>query len=842
MRKKRKKHAAAPSPRVAAPAPESALADLEAGRFREAISAYKTLVTQDPALSERLAEAYEGRARQLASKGMPKEALAMWENRALVGDAPVRLDHFTLLIRLGRLEEVLQLYRHPSLGRDAGLLGAMRAHLAARYLGGSQEFRDRLAAADPVRVDGQAASRALMAYCGGDDQGVTEALASIPFRSPYRDFAQILKALVRVAEAPEAAAEQLARIDPDSPFAGLASAARLALAPEHELTGCLRGVEAAARELVFALRGWPPERSSLWRELSTLGDEPSPKALTGIVQRHRQVLGEDWSRRALLKLMFQANLSGRARLMALRPTPSESLLLQAWQREEDEDPWDIMEGWERYAGTIVKEVKPRPGSDASLALAQVLRRGDRLMGTLDPQRAHGEGSGQLAQAAASQLELSLVYDPDDRGTYLRLIDHYRGTGALKESRRLLKQAQARWSADKPLLIAAMETALAGGAFKKAAGLGREILAVDPINTGVRERLVDAHLAHARKSLRGGRGDLATKALDEAVEWARGERMGDKLELLRGFVTMAEDEPAGLGRLRSLAERLGNGLAARLTLGAEAAQSGFATPALFAGLGWSKSPKVETDDLLDFLARLRAFQDGRVELPGPLLDSFSSSLKSAARLELERGQLETACETLARAGMHKARLGFARAALRRFPGEPVFELHAFEARHGDYGYLGIQEREIERLEQAEQRAREAGDMRLAIRLEEALDRVWDANEPPGATFLDGPPGGDIGALFAQMVGILGVEGVLEMIKGPGPLANALREVQRDLGAAAFRGLLESIARSPADFAGFPFPGPMMPSSPKSGRSSPRTGKGKGKRATPLDPDRFDLDLF
>jgi len=325
-----------------------------------------------------------------------------------------------------------------------------------------------------------------------------------------------------------------------------------------------------------------------------------------------------------------------------------------------------------------------------------------------------------------------------------------------------------------------------------------------------------------------------------VEWARGERMGDKLELLRGFVNLAEDEPAGLGRLRSLAERLGNGLAARLTLGAEAAQSGFATPALFARLGWSKPPKVETDDLLDFLARLRALQDGGVELPGPLLDSFSSSLKSAARLELEHGQLESACETLARAGMHKARLGFARAALRRFPGEPVFELHAFEARHREHGYLGIQEREIERLEEAEQRAREAGDIRLAIRLEEALDRVWETNEPPGPTFLDGPPGGDVGALFAQMVGMLGVEGVLELIKGSGPMADALREVQRELGAAAFRSLLESIAGSLDDFAGLPFPGPMMPSSPESRRSSPR--KGKGKRATPLDPDQLDLDLF
>jgi len=839
MRKKRKKHLAVPSGRAPTPTRETALADLKVGRFREAISAYKALVKQDPALNEGLAAAYEGRARQLAAKGMDKEALVMWENRALLGDVPVRCEHLGLLIRLGRIDRALELYRHPSVARDAALLSSVRVYLAARYLAGSDEIGGRLAADDPVLVDGRVASRALTAYCSGDDPMLTEALGSIPFRSPYRDFAQILKALARLAEAPQEAARQLARIDQDSPFAGLACAAALALLPERELPGRLRGMEPAARELVFALRGWSPERCDLWRELSTLGDTPSLKALAGVVQRHSRALGPDWSRRAQLRLTFQSAPSGTGRLSALRPTVSESLLLQAWQREEEKDPWYIFEGWDLYAGPIIEDLKPPPGSEAALALALVLRRADRLMGILNPQRPRGQGSSELTRMAALQLESSLVYDPDDRDIYLRLIDHYRGTGMLNESRRLLKQAQARWPADKPLLIAAMETALAGGAFKKAAGIGREILSVDPINTGVRERLVDAHLAHARKNLCGRRADLAAKALVEAGEWVRGERMDDKVELLRGFVVLAENEAEGLSRLRSVAERLGNGLAARLTLGVEAAQSGVSVPTLFAGLGWSSPPQVRPDDLLDFLARLRAFQDAGVELPHRFLESLSAPLQSAARLELDRGQLESACETLARAAMHKARFGFARAALRRYPGEPVFELHLFEAKHSDQGYLGVEEREIERLEDAEQRAREAGDMRLAVRLGELLDRIGEMG-PSAEPMLPGGPGGaSPGALFAEMVGMLGVEGVLAMVKGPGPLAEALREIQRELGAAGLRSLLEAIAANPAEFGALPFPGPdMRPAEPR--RSSPRKRKHKG--AVPPDPDQFDLDIF
>ncbi len=538
--------------------------------------------------------------------------------------------------------------------------------------------------------------------------------------------------------------------------------------------------------------------------------------------------------------MFQAARSGTRRLPGLRLTPSESGLLQAWQREEERDPWDILEGWEHYAGPIIEDLKPRPGTDAALALALVLRRADRLLGILEPQRAHGEGSDELTRLAASQLESSLAYDPDDRETWLRLIDHYRRTGKLNESRRLLRHARAHWPADKPVLIAAMETALAGGAFKKAAGIGREILLVDPINTGVRERLVDAHVAHARKSLRSGRTDLAAKALDEAGEWVRGERMGDKVELLRGFVVLVESEAEGLERLRSLAERLGNGLAARLTLGVEAAQSGVSTQELFAGLGWSKPPQVRPDDLLGFLARLRAYQDAGVALPSRLLDGFSAPLQSAARLELERGQLESACETLARADMHKARLGFARGALRRYPGEPLFELHLFEAKHAERGYLGIEEREIERLEDAERRAREAGDMRLAVRLEEVLERVWEVSHPPEPWLPHGPGEAGPAALFAKMVEMLGVEGVLAIMNAGGPIAEAFREIQRDLGPARFRALLEAVDADPAAFAGFPFPGLAMPPLDEPRRSSARKRKGKGQQ--PPDLEQFDLDPF
>ncbi len=51
-----------------------------------------------------LAAAYAGRARELAAKGMPKEAIILWENRALVApQLPPELDYCALLLRQGKV-------------------------------------------------------------------------------------------------------------------------------------------------------------------------------------------------------------------------------------------------------------------------------------------------------------------------------------------------------------------------------------------------------------------------------------------------------------------------------------------------------------------------------------------------------------------------------------------------------------------------------------------------------------------------------------------------------------------------------------------------------------------
>lgn len=188
MSTKNKRRATRDNPRPATLSVEAlankAQAVLIGGNFRDAINDYKLLLKQEPRPDWRdgLAAAYAGRARELAAKGMLKEALVMWENRAALDPAlPMDADQCMLLARLGRLEALLARLADPK--TPEATAERVRALLAARILGGDRSLMDRIAPEDPLRRHAEAARESLDAYCAGDDERARAALGRLPFPS-----------------------------------------------------------------------------------------------------------------------------------------------------------------------------------------------------------------------------------------------------------------------------------------------------------------------------------------------------------------------------------------------------------------------------------------------------------------------------------------------------------------------------------------------------------------------------------------------------------------------------------------------------------------------------------
>ena len=708
---------------------------------------------------------------------------------------------------------------------------------------------ERLPADDPVVLHAAPARAALASYCSGDDTALNAALTGIPFRSPYRDWVQIIKALQRLPNRPEEAIKLLARVGKESAFFHLRRAADLAVLPEASFLAAISEVGKSTIRFACALRGWPPERIRMWEELERLGADPKIETLLRFMNRHRAALGSDWVRRRGLRILikgYPAGLKGLTSAGTHRVSTEESLLLAAWHAEHREDLWDGQECWERYARYLINE-ESSAGDDGTrkLRIALALRRCDRVNDILSGVTPSADPA-DLDQLVAVQLEESLSWDPGDRDTYLRLIQYYRRGKLLKHVRRLLGQAIERWPGDMKVLEAALDTAIDAGAFKKAAGLARDVLALDPINSGVRTRLVEAHLAHARKQVIKGRPDLAHKELTAAGEWARGGHALNQIDLTAGLIALIEDTKAGAPALRDMVERLGGGLASILELALAGDALKIPSQKLFKMIGLNKPSTAGRDDLLATLARLRTHLDTGCKLSGELTTFITKALGGAPWVSLSRSESEAACDTLRRCRLHKVRLRVARAALKRWKDEPVFEFHAFEAKY-PRGFSGRSDNDIYRLEIAHDRAREAGDTRTAVRINEILAGLSPLSMGPVP--LGPPPAGDSFptvdvAAISMVIETLGLDQALNMLDVPPEIRRDLKDMSRRLGNTEvaealvsfiemFSGFIEAEAAPPV-----PRPPPRRGPVPKREKSQRQTAD-----SSDLDNDHPDqLDLF
>ena len=855
--RKRKPRAGSAGQALSAQALEQRARDaLAQGHWRDAIAGFKELLKQSarPDWQAALADAYAGRAGELTAKGMLKEALAMWENRAALGaDLPMAPAHAELLMRLGRPEAVVELLAGGGSTLPADQQQRLRAKLAARVLAGDRALLERLADDDPVRGHADAALDAFAAYCDADDDALRAALARIPFRSPYRDWAQLLKALVRQAEAPAEAQALLARIDDDSPFAPLKRAAALSLGPEAALLAAAQGASEPELRVACALRGWPPARVAVLQELRSLGADPLPKALIRLLHRHAKFIGPDWVRRMSLALLAQADAGAIHWLRevgAARPNRWEQALISAWRAEQGQDPWEIQWQWRHCAELIESGAVGDKDPDRDLRIALLLRRADAVIDLLGESKRDG-GLYELTYSAAEDLEQSLRWDPDDQRTYLRLIGWYRHIKDLKSARRVLEQAQGRWPEAMPVLEAAMDIALDGGAFKKAAGLARRILAIDPINTGVRRRLVDAHLAHARKQAVKRRFDLARKELTAAIDWARDEPTRERLGLCLALVGLGDGDEDVTTTLRERYVKQATGLRDRVELLLAADGLNMRQSYLTRQLGLKRPKLAGRDDLVASLARLRRALEHEEQLGHDTNQTLTQALAKAPWRALSRTELETACDTLDRLELDKVRERAATEALKQWPGEPVFELHRFEGKYPT-GFDYRQMVDLDRLEAALDRARADGDMRTATRIERMLPLIptmggFPRRFPPVSVLMDdedddfddiglGEADGELEALI-DAARILGLEPALEAMGAPREVIRTAKEMERELGP---EGALEMFSIFVEQIGGLDLPvGLPSPPRPLPRRKPPKPAK-KPAAPKPRDDDDDDDD--
>ena len=845
-------------------------AALAAGRFKDAVAAGKALLkgasgADEATARERLARAYAGRAGQLADKDMFVEALAILEQReSACGAPPPAAEQLSWTLRAGRPERAAALLAEhaPALERS-GELPALRERLAARVLGGDEALLGWLDPDEPLRRDHPAAEALLQAFCADDDAAFGVAAKRLPWRSPYRGFRQLLEAWRRHAGAPDAAAAALERIAPDSPFGALAKRLQRLLEPADEAlpeaVRRLRALEPDELDAAAAMGGWSPSVVALLRAARALGDAPDAKSRLRLLLGHADAFAADEARGAAHALLLQAPRAMRevvARIGKL--SAFDTARLAALRAERGgEEPFDVDEAWrdvldaleDAGGGEADGHATGVPsGADRPLALALVHRRLAALWSR--PPLALQPGD-----VALDELERSLRLDPDDVPTAVRVIAMYRDEGDLKSAREVLDGTLERFPEDSRVLLEAVRTALAGGAFKKASRLAERLLAIDPVNVPVKALLLDAALAHARKQIRSGRLDLARRQLDDTAARAGPGEPRARVEILYALLELAgggrEAEASGRRRLRAGFEALGGELAALFAVALESVQLGRDPKATLARAKLPAARGFGTKEaVLGLVRALGALREDEA-LVHEALAPLEATLVAAAKKRWSRAEYESLCETLLRCDLLHVLEPYAERASRRHTQVPAFVyLHEYAAVRGNF--FALDEAAIGRLHSAVRHAHRIDDVRTAQRIEEFLspplfggfdafgdfdgfDRFGDAEEEDrfvdpfggrgggrsggeggGSAPGDLVPPDDLPPAFRELLDLVGMEGILEIERAA--------ERGEDTDTVVAR-LLDRI--DPARLAGGPAGGLLPGGRERDREPERRSGRGRAR---------------
>ena len=668
---------------------EQAAEALRLEKFKDAIEFFKQLVKLDsrPQWREGLAEAYVGRARTLAAKGMFKEAEIVLGNAAQAdGSAREPLLLLRCLMQQGQLQKAFAyLVKHmPESGA-----GAKMAELAAAlFLAVPTELRGPHDADSPRGMwlrSAAAAKSALDAWTDAKpDEEVDALLAKIPLNSPFGAARLILKSLLLAPRDGLKARRMLEGVARDSAFAPLRAAAEAVIESASDAAlGGSRPRDPAQRSFVIEASGLSASASQTAIRLAE-AEAAGPGALFSFLVKHSQEFDGANLRCACRNLLPRAPdcvQSFEKRFGALEEWERQRILALS---AEKAGRWSRAERcWRAVAAQFENDGSARANLSTGVIyrhLAELAIRHDSI-----------EGDDFTQDPRICYLRKSIAADPDHLPARLQLIDLLRDSKDEEERKDWRAQADcaaARFPQESAALLRAIDAAAERKAFKKATGYAQKLLELDPINLSARQRMIDLQIAQARKQLRARRSDLAEKTLQDALRWERSDRPSLALRLNRALLGLtcapgAETE----ARLRESVELAGGGAIGWFRAAIEEAllapPGAPHLPLLRDELEKALQRAPEKREIVVIAAALGASEVKQAaKATAHVVWKFCSWLRRAMQVELSPDEFHPVAEALLRAQLYDVLGTLANAARRREPHEAVWRFYEIIARTGN----------------------------------------------------------------------------------------------------------------------------------------------------------------
>lgn len=708
---------------------------LRLGDFKQAIELFKRLVKQDarPEWREALAQAYAGRARILAAKGMFEEAeIALSKATAPDGTVVDPLLYVQCLVKRGQLHKAAGLaVKYVGNDKVPALTAPKLAELAAAlWLAAPVPLASP---ADPKSEAGKWVDHAIVAQQsltawieGKPPQEIDTLLSRIPLRSAFRALRLILKSLMTALDDPARARQLLDGIPPESAFMPFRLAVEAALPGGPSEPAAVPTLLSKAQQ-VFAVevKGLPSAASQSLVQL-TKAERSGPGALLSFLATQAGTLPAGDVRYACLNLLPQAPHRLRQFETTFGPLSefdrSRVLALAA----EAGSDWEQAE--QRWTAAA-QSIKPAGGTEAGLSAGVIYRHLARLA------HEHPEiEGGQTSEFPEIQyLELSLRADPDHLPAVLQLIGLYRTHKQDRDWHRLADDAAQRFPEESAILLQAVDSAIARKAYKKAVGFARKLLALDPINQAARQRMIELHISHARKQIRSKRADLAWKELAEAAEWERPGAPSFLLHINQGLVGRElGQEPDAEARLRQGVELAGGGVAGwfRASLEHALMSAGKATAALLREeLTQAQQAAAPTKEAIQSIVSAMSSTEAHESknAAGALIFRIRSWLLKGSGLAWSAAEFHPIAEMFGRVDANDLLSDYAKAGSRRDPDDDTWDYYQLVGRRkGNPLRLSFEERD--ELFDMEEAAASRRDFHMVNRIQRFIKGA-DSDAPP-----------------------------------------------------------------------------------------------------------------
>jgi hypothetical protein len=724
-----------------------------AARHKEALKIYTELYRreQKDEWREALQQTYLARARQLADKGLYKEAAALWENMAQVsGNSINRIFYLACLINSGYYAKAGQLYKEASQELDNHLEARpLLGFLAALYLTGKLELS--LPADDPLAAGRHAALEALRAYCRGDDPQAESELKRIPFRSPYKDLSVVLKGAMCLERDPEEAQKRLAKIPDTSPFFELAHLFSICTLEGEAFYLALNKLSRLQLDFVAGIRRL--EKSAIAvlgaLERAALRGKGNARAFFKFVVDNHALFDRDraaWLCHALLP-HYPQGLAQYEKVFG-RFTPFEQHRINALAEERQGDPDAAQAHWKECVSSLMRGKRDK---DKRLMIALILRH----MAELEHQSRDPD-----PKRIQRLLEDSLAFDAEDKACHLKLIEIYKTGSSKADYQWCIDRAVKQFSEDSEILSKAVEASLERRTFKKAADLAEKLLQRDPINNRVRQQLIWAHVAHARKLILAQKFERAQQELASAAGFERAGAESDVVRMNQGFLEiLAGRNEQGEALIKEGLRLYGGGVAAEFKLYLEALRVRLEERRLklyCKALMAHKKP-ASKEEVLTLVGVANSYLAEDASLVGQALDMLTPYFKESTHFDYSVEEMRSVCECLFRSSGFEGLSALGAAANERWPERHEFLFYGvFASSKGRAERVPVHQ--IEALEEAATQAMQRGDTLTAKRIIEFItpalgsfpfklptpkqlaefmdkflgedgDEDWDEDEPP-----------------------------------------------------------------------------------------------------------------